>query len=195
MSFSTPAPDLHLQHVARMTQLTSLNLHYAEAMDEMPSGLQLTMLPSLVCLHSLALCELDFQGSSVGFECLRSLRKLSLIMCHTDSCDMASCMQVTSLSLTWSFHLPKHVLPPTGSNVQLHQLSVCTVGDWAVSKDHELRILQDASQITSMELKDKPISLGEQGWPVCLPNLKAIKVDTMPAATSAADKIQQFAPS
>lgn len=51
---------------------------------------------------------------------------------------------------------------------------------WPPSNEHEAHNLQDSTQITSIEFKGtKAIILGEQGWPVCMPQLKALKVDCM----------------
>lgn len=115
--FHTHAPELHLQHVARLTALTSLTLRESNVGESDVS--------SLILLHRLAhLNTLDLSGFRricADFQQLQSLRKLVLKACGTSSCDLTSCTQITSLAILC---VPQRIQLPSGSRVQLQHLSI-----------------------------------------------------------------------
>ena len=171
----TWAQELHLQHVAKMTHLTSLTLRggYPDATGS--AGNCLTLLQSLAELHTLDL--MGVRQAAAGFQQLHSLRELSLVRCKTDPCDLSSCTQITSLALTWSWSLPQRIMLPSSSNVQLQHLSISAA--YKSELYQELQNLQDASQLTYLEFDSAyPANFDEGGWPAFLPCLTTVKLAT-----------------
>ena len=181
LTFDTQAPELHLQHVAKMIHLTSLKLRGSNHDEEGSvkcSGSSLTLLQSLAALHTLDL--FSFKEPVVSFQQLHALRKLSLGICETNVCDLTDGTQITSLTLNWWWSLPQRILLPSGSSVQLQHLSI-SADAWLTSDDLylELQNLQDASQLTYLEFHCAyPANFVAGGWPTVTPHLEVVKLAT-----------------
>lgn len=169
-----------------MSHLTFLSLE-GKHQAKMPSLHKLTLpqLLRLANLHTLKLC--GFSKPDLDWQQLQPLRRLALCACHTDVFDLTSCTHLTSLTIVWDSGQPQHtgllkpwrVLLPTGSNVQLQHLNIAA--RCLCMNFEELRNLQDATQLTSMQFSNThPDNLDERGWPMFMPHLIAYRASNSP---------------
>ena len=190
LHFESIEPWLHVGKIAQMTHLTSLTLTGKTngGLANRPSLDKPTLLQiqPLANLHALTLY--GFREPDLDLQWLEPLRRLSLGACPIDFCDLTSCTQLTSLTITWDLRQgldiglrkPRRLWLPSGSNVQLQHLSVSAVYK-GIDFFEELKNLQDASQLTSIEFHNTyPGNLDGRGWPLSMPHLNTIKADMMP---------------
>ena len=190
LHLKTTEPWPHLGKVAQMTHLTSLTFtgKTAGGAASRPSLNKLTALQiqPLAKLHTLTLY--GFKGPDLDLQRLQTLRTLCLGACATEFCDLTNCTQLTCLIISWDLRQPEDVglrkprrlWLPSGSNVQLQNLSISAVYK-GVDFFEELKNLQDATQLTSMDLHNTyPDNLDARGWPLSMPHLNTIKADMMP---------------
>lgn len=176
--------------VAKMTHLTFLTLtgDGNGGTNKMPSLNKLTLQHIRVLANLRTLTLVCFKEPDLDLQWLQPLRSLVLGARHTHLCDLTTCTQLTSLAITWDLHRPRDIgmrkprrlLLPTGSSVQLQQLSVSAVYKCGENLE-ELKNLQDATQLTSMQFLDLfPRNLDEGDWPLSMPHLNTFKADLMP---------------
>lgn len=156
------APELH-----KVTRTTNLYVQHEES---------LTLLQGLTSLHTLHLHNIHGYGFCPDVQLPR---------CAVTTYDLTSCTQVTRLVIVWAktkdwWWRIERLLLPAGRNVQLHSLSMSADYTHPVSY-FELHNLQDATQLTSMQVKAKfPINLSMYGWPLSMPCLNTIKFAVSP---------------
>ena len=168
--------DLDLNHVTDMTRLSSLRIDGDSSESPLLAGNKLALLGSLPCLHTLDLTFVeDPQLNTAG---LQALRKLSLTACDLRVYDLASCTQLTSLTIGWHDPTPDEVVLPQGNDVQLQHLDLYSKND--ADYINVLRNLQDATQLTFIQFKKTCASNLEDGWPALLPSLQVIKTRPLP---------------
>ena len=180
LSFETIVPGRDLHKVAQMTHLTSLTLtgKTAGGAANMPSlnKRALLQIQTLAKLHTLTLD--GFKEPDFDLQWLQSLRTLCLGACYTDTCDLTSCTQLTSLVVAWGLECRvQRLLLPAGSTVQLQHLfvSAMTHAYFGYVKN-----LQDAIKLTSIQFCNTyPGNLDDGDWPQSMPQLNTIKADKM----------------
>ena len=101
--------------------------------------------------------------------------------------------QITQLKLTWVTFIPRAVLLPDGSNVNLQRLSLTAAKSFSSIYAHQvdkpdsqafgqLDNLQAATQLTYIKfVQAYPDNLEKHGWPASMPKLQIIKGDCLPS--------------
>ena len=186
LHFESTLPLRKLGAVAKMTHLTSLTLARNSTgrsgrLPNMPFVNKLTLLQiqKLANLHTLSVDGV--KGSDLDLQWLQSLRRLCLGTCYTNTCDLTSCTQLTSLDVTWvSDNRNQHLLLPAGSTVQLQHLSVSATFHPNGHRFQEVKNLRDAIKLTALQFdKTHPVDLDQGDWPMSMPQLNTIKANRM----------------
>lgn len=174
--------DIETNHLVRancnrladLTALTALAMDGDEQTEPVEGLRHLRWLRNFTTFHGAV-------GSfnTAGFT---RLQDLCLQGGFGDTCDLRSCKELTSLSISPCDEL-QQVLLPDGDHVCLKEVRLEGADIDDESSNFAVTNLSLATQLTGLTIQELyPRNLAVDGWPTAMPNLQYIRADHMPCA-------------